>query len=221
MTLKKKDLIKAVRPGLETLGYTYLKDSILGGEGLFAKKISDKYYLTLGLTIHRYYEDAFTGDFYLSTNLLWASTGLGYPWLICYKRIGEYLTKDELASLRNHDGWWRGEKPNSVKEFISMVALSEARFLATPKLFKEIDNSKGITNDTRTINLIKELVARGDEIVFDFKEQPNKEIDGIPMIWFKAAEKIIYETDYPYKNKFRVKILASGAYHQTMMEKKE
>ena len=221
MKLKKKELIRAVRSGLEALGYTYLRDSLHGNEGFFAKKINDKYYLTLGLTIHRFYDDAFTGDFYLATNLSWAASGRDFPWLICYKRIGQYLTKDEIALLKDKDDWWSGKDPESVEEFVSMVALTEPRFLATPDLFQEVDKSVGIARITKIVNLVIELVLKGDDIEFDFKNLPNREIDGIPMIWFKAAEKVINDIDYPNKTMAAVKIYASDAYHQTMLEKKE
>ena len=70
MKLTKAKLIKAVKPKLESLGYTFIKDSTSGAQGLFGKKIDSDMYLMLGLTIHRFYDDQFTGDFYLSTNTL-------------------------------------------------------------------------------------------------------------------------------------------------------
>ncbi len=92
MKLSKAKLIKLVKPKLEDLGYTEFKYS--GWQGLFVKKLEDGLYLSLGLTIHRYYDTAFTGDFYLSTN-----TCIGAQWgdipKECYKRPGHFLLKEE------------------------------------------------------------------------------------------------------------------------------
>ena len=54
MKLNKKDLIKALRPAFEAIGYHYFKDSITGAQGLFGKKVSDDLYLQAALNIHRF-----------------------------------------------------------------------------------------------------------------------------------------------------------------------
>jgi hypothetical protein len=73
MKLSKGKLINSVKPKLKILDFTEFKDT--GWQGIFSKKIDKGFYLTLGLTIHRYYGTAFTGDFYLSTN-----TCIGAQW---------------------------------------------------------------------------------------------------------------------------------------------
>ena len=94
MKLTKVKLIQAIKPGLEKLGYLYLKDSISGAQGLFGKKLSNEMYLTLGLTIHRFYDDAFTGSFYLSKTTEWAACYGNIP-KECYKRPGYFLSKED------------------------------------------------------------------------------------------------------------------------------
>lgn len=66
MKLSKSRLIKLVKPGLEKLGFVEFKDTITGAQGLFCKKINSEFYLTLSLTIHRYYDSAFVGELTLS-----------------------------------------------------------------------------------------------------------------------------------------------------------
>ena len=100
-----------------------------------------------------------------------------------------------------------------------MVAMTEPRFLAQPGLIEKVLNSIGFATDSERIDKIKELMLNKSEDDYDFKLIPNREIDGIPMDWFKTAEKVMNDTSYPYMNKRAVKVLASDAYHQFFLDK--
>ena len=82
MKLTKAKLEKILTPSLESMGYTKFKDTISGFQGLYVKKISPDLFLTLGMTISRYFNDSFTGNFYLSK-----STRIGSIWEIFLRKV--------------------------------------------------------------------------------------------------------------------------------------
>jgi len=73
MKLTKSQLIRLARIGLEELGYQQVRDTITAAQGLYIKAFQNGFYLTLGLTISRYYESKFTASFYLSKSIIWAA----------------------------------------------------------------------------------------------------------------------------------------------------
>lgn len=219
MKLTKKKLIQAVRPGLEKLGYLYLKDSVSGAQGLFGKKLPNGMYLTLGGTIHRFYDDAFTGDFYLSKTTENAACWGDIP-KDCYERPGYFLSKEELASMneKSPDIWWSGFNEESVSSFIEVVNKAEPRFLAQEGLMERIEQSSDVNMlYTRSLK-VKELVLKGEKLEGSFEYLPQRNVDDIPMDWFKAAEIVIRQRGELLHPRI-VKGLAADAYRQHILDK--
>lgn len=61
MKLTKDKLIYRIKISVEKLGYKFFKESITGAQGFFSKKLENGLYLSLGLSIYRYSDDAFCG----------------------------------------------------------------------------------------------------------------------------------------------------------------
>ena len=215
LKLTKAKLNKAVRPGLEKLGYVFLKDSITGAQGLFGKKLPNGLYLTLALTIHRFYDDAFTADFELSKT----AEVFGIP-SVSRKRPGYLLTKEELAE-RNEtapDIWWNGYDAESVASFVALIQKTEPRFLSQEGIVEKIEQSSAEEEYYQRSLLVREWVAKGVPDM-DFECLPGKCIDNIPMEWFKAAEYVLLEREeYLSLNAWNVKNLAGNAYRQSVLD---
>ena len=216
MKLTKTKLEKILTPSLESMGYTKFKDTISGFQGLYVKKISLDLFLTLGTSISRYFNDSFTGNFYLSK-----STRIGSIWgdipKKSYERIGFLLTDEELDNYRDEgsqlrDIWWKAFAPSSVDDFLFRVKQCEPRICNDLILREEIEKSIDVKK-------LHELSIKVMEIVDNLPEQcnykfiPPKEIDGIPMKWFMAAEKVLCSSKSVI-NKNTVKDLASDTYIQ-------
>lgn len=211
MRLTKSRLIKRVKSGLSLLGYYWFKDSITGSDGLFVKKLPNNFYLSLGMNIHRFYEDCYTCDYYLSLTTCIYSMWGDIP-LLSSKRPGELLTDEEIFPSRNHDIWWSGD--DSVDEFLAVVKITEPRFVTDVKLLNDIKKSKDVNllckMSNETINKVDGL----PDTIYPFILK--KEIDDIPKKWFHAAELVLknYENDI---NIHQVKRLAADAYRQHIL----
>lgn len=220
MKLTKAKLIKVVRPELEALGYTFLKDTISGAQGLFGKKIDSDMYLMLGLTIHRFYDDRFTGDFYLSTNtLIYAGWG-DIPFMECCRRPGYLLAEDKLVELTENgipDIWWEGLNENSVSSFIGVIRRTEYLMINNENLKEKLRKSLDACKISDRAKKIKLRVSNNANLDGDYSYLPSKEIDGIPMIWFKATERTLLESG-ELKNSQIIKMYAAEAYHQYILD---
>lgn len=216
LKLTKAKLVKAVKPGLEKLGYVCLKDSITGSQGLFGKKLPNGMYLTLAMTIHRFYDDTFTADFELSrTASLFSMHNLQ-----CRKRPGWLLTEEELAAMNEtaRDIWWNGLDAASVASFISVIQQTEPRFLGQEGLEEKIAQSTGEDIYLQRSLQIREYALNGVPDM-DYEFLPTKCIDNIPMEWFKAAEYVLQERgEYLSLNPRMVKNVAGWAYRQYLLD---
>lgn len=223
MKLTKTKLIKLLKPNLEELGFTEFKDTIIGAQGFFAKKLKNGLYLTLGMTIHRYYDSAFTGDFYLSKTTRWASVWGDIP-NESYKRPGRFLTdeersiypEDEINVKGAYDIWWDGSDEKSIADFIRVIKLTEPRVINQPELIEKINESHQVKILARYAEKVKELV-RENQTEGDFIFLPTKEVDGISLTWFKASEKVLRENE-GILNSNTVKLLAADAYRQYQLD---
>lgn len=92
MKLNKRKLISTIKRPLEEMGYTFFKTS--DGLIIFGKKVQDNLLLTLGFTIHRFYDDQFAADFYLSPTTYIYNTSFDIP-IDSIARIGMLLTHEE------------------------------------------------------------------------------------------------------------------------------
>lgn len=214
MKLTKAKLEKILTPSLESMGYIHFKDTISGFQGLFVKKVYPDLFLTLGLTISRYYEDSFTGSFYLSK-----TTRIGSVWgdipEKCYERVGFLLTEEELKNYRDGDScikdiWWRGLVAVSVDDFLFCVKQCEPRICNDMILRKQIEESIEIKKlhdySVKVVEIVDNLPKSKK-----YEFLPQKEIDDIPIKWFMAAEEVLYSTD-AILNKNTVKDLASDSF---------
>lgn len=223
MKLSKAKLIKLVKPWLEELGYREFKETIEGSQGFFVKKLEKGLYLTLGLIIHRYYDNAFTGAFYLSKTTRWASVWGDIP-NESYKRPGHLLTdeersiytEDEINIKGAYDIWWDGADEKSVLDFLRIIELTESRFINQPELLHKIEQSQEVQILSNYSEAVKRIAAT-NQINGSFSFLPSKEVDKIPVIWFKAAEKVLKENK-SILNKNTVKLLAADAYRQKQLD---
>ncbi|UEG54401.1 hypothetical protein LLH06_05405 [Mucilaginibacter daejeonensis] len=224
MKLSKATLIRLTRSGLERLGYKAIKDTITPAEGLYLKVINNDYYISLGLTISRNYDHLFTGAYYLSRNTTWATIGADVP-KMSYQRIGNFLTEEErqmllggeYAQQKNGDAWWCSNSEANLLEFFEAVRLTENRFLRQPNLIEQINSSNFInelSDMAKKTILSVEVVAKNSNEAYQFS--PSRPIDGIPIAWFNAAEKVIRERN-AVLNVDTVKRLAADAYRQHIL----
>lgn len=223
MKLSKARLIKLLKPRLESLSYVEFKDSRSGFQGLFVKKVNTDFYLSLGLTIHRYYDSAFTGDFYLSKSTIIGATWGDIP-RDSYKRPGFLLTQeersvyytDEINVKGSYDIWWNGNNEDSINDFFKVIEITEPRFINQIDLFNKIEQSTEIAVLSNHAKAVKDIIAT-NKIEGSYSFLPVKEVDNIPLIWFKASEKVLKENK-GILNANTVIRLASDAYRQYQLD---
>lgn len=220
MKLTKAKLIKVIKPEMENLGFHWFKDSISGAQGLFAKKVNGSLYLTVGLTIHRYYEDAFTADLYLSKTTNIYCTWGDIP-KDCIERPGFLMTDEELAKYREgnsliKDIWWSCD--HSMDDFLCAIRLSAPRMYHNDDLIRRIRSSKEVENMWIISSKIKKNI--GNIPVTGYSFMPEKEIDSIPLDWFKATEWTLRELGENVNFRI-VKFHASDAYRQYVLDSQQ
>ena len=223
MKLTKAKLISLTKNGLKNEGYLHFKDTVTGAQGLYVKYINELY-LTLGLTISRYYDSMFTASYYLSKVTVWGAVWGDIP-KNSYQRVGLSLTKDERQLLLDHeyakdgvrDAWWNINDQNAIENFLETIRITESRFLSQSDLAKQVQDSKDV-------NLLDQLVKMTSTIIKSFKLNeysyeylPSKPIDDIPIEWFKAAERAIID-EKAILNANTVKRLAADAYRQKILQ---
>lgn len=223
MKLTKAKLNKILKPSLEGLGYIWFKDTISQFQGLYVKKVFSDLFLTLGINISRYYDNSFTGDFYLSK-----TTRIGSVWgdipEKSYQRVGSLLTEDELKNYMVDgtiikDIWWNNLITASVDDFIFRVKQCEHRICNDVVLREQIEKSI-------EVNKLHEYALKVIENVDTIPNRcnylfiPSKEIDDIPMKWFMAAEEVLSSSN-SIVNKNTVKDLASDSFIQFKLLNKD
>lgn len=223
--MRKTTLIGLVREGLHSLGYKEFKDTQLGTSGTFCKYVGEGFFLTLGLEISRLYECRYTASYYLSKTTRWASLGFDIPWK-CWQRIGELLTDEERFSYFGEnslvrDKWWDSIEIDEVNDFLEKVSKTQSRIVEDRRLKQEIEESVEIARQCRIDQLIQRVVLSPQQEVLqgiEFEYLPKRNIDSIPMIWFKAAEYVRrFEETEPKVDKTWVILDASDAYRQYIL----
>jgi hypothetical protein len=223
MKLSKAKLVKLVKPHLNQLGYIDFKDSLSGYQGLFSKKIGNDFYLTLGLIIHRYYDSAFTAEFYLSKTTRIASIwddipkeSLERPSFLLTDVERSIYPEDEINVKGAYDIWWDGNDEKSVLDFLRVIELTEPRFINQTDLREKINQSKEVNILSNYSEQVKNVVAI-NQTDGAYAFLPVKEIDEIPIIWFKASEKVLKESK-GILNANTVKLLGADAYRQKQLD---
>ncbi|WPU97693.1 hypothetical protein SNE26_16835 [Mucilaginibacter sp. cycad4] len=220
MKLTKNKLIRLTKTGLNSLGYREIPDSTTGAQGLYIKTADVNLFLTVGLTISRYYDSMFTASYYLSKVTCWGAVWGDIP-NNSYERVGSFLTKGERDMLLEEryrkegvkDAWWDGEDDEAIKAFIKTIEITESRFLSQPGLCYDVMNSVEVNELAGLSKATIHSIETNHEDLSSFKFMPPKPIDNIPIEWFKAAEKTIIEKG-AILNINTVKRLAADAYRQ-------
>lgn len=224
MKLTKAKLIKEVRNGLIQFGYKEFKDSITGADGLFIKKIGQDFFLTLGMNKSRVYDCRFTAELYLSKTTIWGAVWGDIP-NDSYVRVGTFLTKEERQFYLDSehqtisgDAWWQSNRIGDLQKFLETVKITEERLLNQVALFEKIDNSTELQEIVEQATNVFEILNNGLPEKIDYKFIPEKEIDGIPIMWFKAAEIVLTREDR-ILNKNTVKRLAADSWRQKELQR--
>lgn len=202
MNLCKKKLLGFIRDPLLNLGYTEFQDNLISDANLFVKMESDLF-LTIGFTIHRFYDNAFTFSYYLSRTTNWADCWGDIPHRLTYIRPGELMSAQERESLavdescrfnpQITDIWWRAFDKSgnydlfSLASFADTIRMTEKRVAQQPEICEKIYASKVLEEIYNDVNRTIELVISG-EFIENLEFLPKHEIKGTPMEWFKAAE---------------------------------
>lgn len=209
------------------LGYVEFDDSMISDANLFVKPEGDLF-LTIGFTIHRCYDDAFTCSYYLSRTTRWAACSGDIPYSMTYVRPGELMSQEERMSItvdencKNNplitDMWWNtfdheGNYDNeSLESFIAAIRLTENRVAMQPEVIEKIYASTLLETIYNDVNSTIEL-AISEDYGNDFAFLPKRELKDVPMKWFKAAE-IVLKSRLAPKNltAYAVKFLAADAF---------
>ena len=219
MKLTSAKLISKLKRRLQSLGFTYFKET--GVTGTFKMKVDGGLYITLSLTIDRWYDSMFTGEYSLSLTTRWGYTIGDIPH-DSYKRISYVLTDEERVRYSKEESpnvkdlWWDGMDETDVNSFLEIVELTYKRFSSDSDLVKRIHQS----NDAKLLAKLSQetidCVIKG-EFAQDLECQPDKEIDSIPFEWFKAAETVLRQNGSTL-HETGVIVLASDAYRRSVLD---
>lgn len=219
MKVTRKQLLNKIIPFFEKMGYTYFKDTILAGGGIFVKKINNVIYVCIGIDTSNFYENAFDCNYYMGQSLTYALLYEGIR--DAYLRSWNLLSEEELNKYRNNGTfseayWWHSDDAISIESFKEVVRLTEQRFVNNIELRERVAANKAAKHDHELATKVRILVQNG---VPDFESKfvPKKEKDGIPLIWFTAAEYVEKDEDDYCKNS--VYLLAADAYRQYVLDK--
>lgn len=218
MKLTSAELISKLKRRLQSLGFTYFKET--GVTGTFKMKVDGDLYLTLSLTVDRWYDSMFTGEYSLSLTTRWGYTIGDIPH-DSYKRISYVLTDEERVRYSKEESpnvkdlWWDGMDETDVNSFLEIVELTYKRFSSDFDLVKRIRQS----NDAKLLAKLSQetidCVIKG-EFAQNLECQPDKEIDSIPFEWFKAAETVLKQNGSTL-HEANVIQLASDAYRRSVL----
>lgn len=223
MRLTKAKLIAKVKAPLEKLGYIFFKESFSSAQGFFSKKLDNDLYLSLGLTIHSYMESEFTGSFYYSKTTRWAAVWDDIP-EESYIRPGSLMSTEErkvyfdTKNEQLRDYWWDGFDDSSVASFIEVIKLTESRLYKDLLLTKKIEDSLSVSQLKNYADEVNKLVSNIEKLNSTYSYLPGKEVNGLPMQWFKASEYVLKKQN-GILNKNTVKNLASDAFIQSTIDK--
>ncbi len=201
MKLNKRRLLLFIQKSMSDLGYVEFPDTISDAD-LFVKPIGELY-LTVGFTIHRFYDDQFTCTYYLSRTTNWAECWGDIPHRLTYIRPGELMSLEERLEItvdsrckknpQITDMWWNafdGEgnyDQESLASFVEAIKLTEGRVAQQPEIIEKIYASTLLKTIYEDVNGTIEY-AISEDFREDLLFQPKREVKVIPMKWFKAAE---------------------------------
>lgn len=213
---------KLINKELSNLGYRHVNRTSTGANELFIKVLQDNFFLCLGIINSTIYHSRFTASYYLSKSTRWSSVWGDIP-KESYKRIGDFLTKEErLLFLDDEfnekgviDAWWKNDQAGT-KYFIDVLKITESRFLEQKDLFKKVDNSKSVNEFIHYAIAAYNLMKFPIDNTFEYKYVPVKPINEIPIDLFKIAEKALFLKN-GILNKNTVKALAADIWRQMQL----
>jgi hypothetical protein len=218
MKITRKQLFKKLIPFFEEMGYTYFKDTISAASGLFAKKIDDNIFLSIGITTSNLFENSFTCDYYMAQSLRYACLFNGIEdaflapvQLLSDEELNKYRSSGALSELY----WWNSDDAISVEYFKESVRITEPRLLNNYELRERVAINE-YTKHQHDLTAKVRMLVRNGVPAFETQFVPEKEKDGIPLIWFTAAEYV--QKDEEYFNKNLVFSLAADAYRQYVLD---
>ncbi len=222
MKLTKGKLIAKVKAPLEKLGYIFFKESFSSAQGFFSKKLENGLYLSLGLTIHSYMESEFKEYFYYSKTTRCSAVWDDIP-EESYIRPGSLMSTEErkvyfdTENEQLRDYWWDGFDDSSVASFIEVIKLTESRLYEDRFLTKKIEDSLSVSQLKNYADEVKKLVVDIEKLIFTYSYLPDKEVNEIPMPWFKASEYVLKKQNGIF-NKNTVKNLTSDDFIQNTID---
>lgn len=145
-TLTKAILNRKLHPVLLEMGYLEFFNP---GWTLYGKYLGNGWYLQLNLTIHRYYDDQFTADVYLSKHT-WINDCRGDTPHGCFTRLEDYTSPARTD-------WWEGLVDESVADFIATLKEAEPRIIASISTLEAgMQTSICVTNIIKTTKCVVE-----------------------------------------------------------------
>lgn len=220
MKLKKKDLIKALRPGFEAMGYHYFKDSISGASGLFGKKVDEDLYLQAALNIARFYDDEFTVDLCISTTtFLFIGSGADVP-KESERRPGELLTTEERLTFFHSDCvdyWWSLHSEEDIRPaFFDVLLIAEHRIVNNKEVNEKIRESVRLKQQVFLEKWVIEIFEK-KQFANNLLFTPDTLKDEIPLDWFRASETLLL-TLFEKATKAWVYSIASRAFIRFVLD---
>ncbi len=202
MRLNKKRLLKFVRTVMINLGYIEFEDNQVSDANLFVKP-QGELFLTIGFTIHRYYNDAFTLDYYLSRTTNYGAGWGDIPHNKIRVRPGELMSAQERLAITVDadckinpeitDMWWNAfdiegnPDATSLESLQKTIQLTESRVIGQPEVIDKIYASQVLEEQFNIINEVI-LIAQLEDWIDSLEFLPTRELKGTPLKWFKAAE---------------------------------
>lgn len=201
--MKLNQLIKIVKPTLIELGFTYFPHKTDWAGGVFCKKEPKDMFLTIGITMDRFYDCSFTFDLYYSTTTNIGSAYGDIPFG-CYTRPDWLLTNKNRHELKLPDEpecfWWDSLDEDNLLLIKKVLIISEEKLLGNTTLLEKVKKSvdtKKLLN--RAFDIIKKVRDINGNEKIEYCFVPNKTTNDIPIKWFQATEIVCNEY---YKGNF-------------------
>ena len=200
-------------PYFEKLGYHHFKDNLFP---LYAKKIREGWFLSLGLTIHRFYDDQFTVDLFLARYVAMNYLSFDIP-KDSSKRIGELLSEKERLDYFGDsiiDHWWSLYNDSPEESIVELVKLVEPRLSNDKDLMDRIMKSR---EAQQTYDDVQEVTRAFVSGCYSHNPDycPFNPKNDIPIDWFWAAETIMRNQG---RHPSWVQKVAEQAYRQFVLE---
>jgi|UniRef100_UPI003784E097 hypothetical protein len=151
--MTKKKLSDLLEVGADKQGYRPVAGKTYGAFLHLYKRTTSGLVLNLGIQSSKYFDQSFTGAFYLSPTFTWGYMPPGFPH-VAYARIGSFLDSGErcqwlppeFAKPDIVDAWWTPYSEDNALRFCQALAVAEDRFLQQPGLAEAVLNAAAIKN---------------------------------------------------------------------------